>query len=1119
MNMAFSPSSRLLAASYRDGKIKVLDVTTGASVQTFSMLNDGPTHDPVAFNLAETQVYSADESNNIYVWDLADPRKNRKFKFEKNTKADSPGVSDLRALADGKRLLVLRDGTAKIFEIGTGKELDQIKVEQGFYLLKVVGEGFVAGKEIPNCALNEIWFFSFSDRKNPFLLDKPQQCERPKIKDDSGDESVDFEFGEPKIFVSREQDKIAFIRTHIAGLRVWTVGSKTVDSVNIPNSSDAKSVLAVTDDFQFLLVGNDNGQTVQSFGGAKITDLRQFSSSAENVVAARDGHTFLMQLAGHEEGNVRAWKWQVSGLTPRLLELEDSSKFVVRDMSINGTLVLADKEGSGEVGLFSGEDGKKQASFAIDGAKSISEARISGDGKFGLVIGAHDEDEWDGAVATLFNFADKTSQKFVVLKEDANGQLDRSMRIAAFSRDASRFALSYSDGTVEVWTRDPLRKVTGFAPKKDEEPRPFSLLFSDDGRYLFCGTMEDGLFIWDLTTNKKIATLEDENSLAGYANMRTVALSHDGNTVAVGITERAQSSGDVGTELGVKVWDRKSKKLLYTLRGHKGGVTAVAFSADDKWIISGSHDGTVRYWDRKDGSWLATFAVVKDGRWLFITQDGVFAGSRGSEQLVHVVRNLETFGVEQFQQALFRSDLVDKFLKGDPDRGYQNAVVTLNLDSILSGGSPPQIEMLPNRPVEKFGDSVRITLRLVDTGGGIGDQVDWKVNHITSGSSDNPTQAVVDRGSGYVVVSEIVKIDPTRRNLVEVTAYNGKGLLASEPFPITIDAFGVTTPTKPRPRLFVIAIGISKYVRQEWVLQYAASDAAAFVDKIKLVAKPLYEEPIHAQLLVDERATKQGIIDAFESVKKDIRATDVFILFVAGHGRTVQKSSSYFFIPQDLVYDGNHTVEDGIGPQIWTKLLKQIAAQKSIMIFDTCESAAAVGLTRGSEETESAINRLNLATGRSVITAARQAAYEGYHEHGVLTYSILEALSDRKGTSSEIDLETLSKFTYEEVPKISLSLFGLPQQPHNLIEGNFPIGVVAGLVPEGDETIPSSPTHFVSKSGRLRERPEESAPGDRILPIGYNVRVVTLLPGGWALIARDGQKIGYFHIDDLGKNL
>jgi len=64
-----------------------------------------------------------------------------------------------------------------------------------------------------------------------------------------------------------------------------------------------------------------------------------------------------------------------------------------------------------------------------------------------------------------------------------------------------------------------------------------------------------------------------------------------------------------------------------------------------------------------------------------------------------------------------------------------------------------------------------------------------------------------------------------------------------------------------------------------------------------------------------------------------------------------------------------------------------------------------------------------------------------------------------------------------------------------------------------------SPTHYVKNTGLLRERPEIDAPGSRTLPAGYNVRVVGMLPGCWALIARDGQKIGYFRIDDLGENL
>ena len=186
-SIAFSLSSRMLAASYKDGTIKIWDVSNGALVQTFSMLNDEPMFDPVTFSFTEAQLYGADNSNNIYVWDLTDPRKNRKFKFDKSDKSkDGERVSDLRQLSDGNRLLALRGETAKIFDIATGRELDQIKVATGFELLKIAGEGFVASKDISNCALSEIWFFSFGDKRNPFLLDKPQECERPKVRDDLG---------------------------------------------------------------------------------------------------------------------------------------------------------------------------------------------------------------------------------------------------------------------------------------------------------------------------------------------------------------------------------------------------------------------------------------------------------------------------------------------------------------------------------------------------------------------------------------------------------------------------------------------------------------------------------------------------------------------------------------------------------------------------------------------------------------------------------------------------------------------------------------------------------------------------------------------------------------------
>ncbi|KAG4427607.1 hypothetical protein IFR05_016910, partial [Cadophora sp. M221] len=45
---------------------------------------------------------------------------------------------------------------------------------------------------------------------------------------------------------------------------------------------------------------------------------------------------------------------------------------------------------------------------------------------------------------------------------------------------------------------------------------------------------------------------------------------------------------------------------LQTLEGHTGSVSSVAFSPDDKQVVSGSHDGTIRLWDAATGEPLQT---------------------------------------------------------------------------------------------------------------------------------------------------------------------------------------------------------------------------------------------------------------------------------------------------------------------------------------------------------------------------------------------------------------------------------------------------------------------------------------------------------------------------------
>jgi uncharacterized caspase-like protein len=258
----------------------------------------------------------------------------------------------------------------------------------------------------------------------------------------------------------------------------------------------------------------------------------------------------------------------------------------------------------------------------------------------------------------------------------------------------------------------------------------------------------------------------------------------------------------------------------------------------------------------------------------------------------------------------------------------------------------------------------------------------------------------------YIVMEQTLTVDPSTTNEAEIIAYNGAGRLATPPSHIPVDARGPVL--QERPRLFVLALGVDKYARPDWQLRYATKDATAFADAVKTVAnataegKALFAD-IEVKTLRDAEVTERAIAAAFDRLSSIVKAHDVFVLFVGGHGRSIA-GEGWFYIPQDFDLAKGHTIEkDAIGPGKLAAWLAKVPAQKSLIVLDACDSGASEAFRSGDRAHETVMAQLEHATGRNTIAAAPagKAAYEGYNGHGVLTYAILEALNRPDGAPAQ----------------------------------------------------------------------------------------------------------------------
>lgn len=517
----------------------------------------------------------------------------------------------------------------------------------------------------------------------------------------------------------------------------------------------------------------------------------------------------------------------------------------------------------------------------------------------------------------------------------------------------------------------------------------------EDGKHILLGRnfpktespwIEHGFVLQDIVTGKILKTFkghrEQVSSLAFYAKK---------------LIASADAQGEI------KIWDYLSGKVIKTLKGNTIWIKSLKFSPDGKKLLYTSADKTIRLWDIATGKELAKFISFTDGEWITITPEGYFNASPNGAKYINVRVGNSVYSIDNFYEKFFNPVYVASVLQGKK----VEAVADIR-KGILS---PPDVKITSPAAGSVFSDNLAITVAARDTGGGI-DEIRLYHNGKAIGD-DMRAIKIVSKDKEAIRQYTVALVDGI--NTFRAVGFS-KDRTESNPSELAVK---LTAPAKD-VSLYILAVGINKYKNPSLNLNYAEPDARGIADFFKQQGKGLFKN-VDIREIYNEQATKENIISRLSQLQ-NIHAQDAVLIYLAGHGENI--NDKWYFIPHELTYPEREddVKVKGLSSDELSGYIKNIKAQKILLLVDACKSGAVLIAFRGFEDRK-ALSQLSRSTGVHIVAASTKDQFAAEVKdlgHGVFTYILLEGLGGKAaGKGEAVTVRKLMGYVEENLPEIT----------------------------------------------------------------------------------------------------